>query len=112
MLFRSALWWESFPEEAREFSRFKGWEYSPELSFERRQELLYDSHHSKSLFHINLLQEYLALYGEMVGENLEDERINTPGTISENNWSYRFKPSVEELLDSKALQETIKEIIK
>ena len=58
-------------------------------------QILYDSHHSGSLFHINLLQEYLSLFNDLVDEDPEKERLNLPGTINETNWCYRYKPSVE-----------------
>ena len=32
------------------------WHYEPILSHAQRKELLYDAHHSSSIFHINLLQ--------------------------------------------------------
>ena len=70
----------------------KGWDYTPELTVQHRIEILRESHHSSSLFHINLLQEYLALFPELVWPNPDDERINIPGTISDYNWSYRFRP--------------------
>ena len=79
------LWWTQQIEEAKEFSRFMGWPYSPKLSIDRHREMLYDSHHTSSLFHINLLQEYLALFPDMTWPNPEEERINVPGTVSDKN---------------------------
>ena len=55
-------WWETLPEEAARYAAFKHWAYEPKLSREHHLALLYDSHHTASLFHINLLQEYLALF--------------------------------------------------
>lgn len=103
------LWWRDTPEESRAFATFKHWQYQPKLTFEQRKEILWDSHHSGSLFHVNLLQEYLALFPELVSEMPEKERINVPGTVSPSNWSYRFRPSVEEIVAHEPLK---KEIIK
>lgn len=105
------MWWENFPKEARDFAAFKGWNYTFELSKNRHQEILWDSHHTSSLFHINLLQEYLALVPGLTWPNLDDERINTPGTISERNWSYRYRASMEEIAANEPLRKVIREVI-
>lgn len=105
------LWWRHFPKEAKLFSEFKGWPYEPFLSLEKQKEILYDSHHSTSLFHINLLQEYLTLFPELISKNPTDERINIPGKVLDTNWTYRFVPSVEELTTNVVLIQTLKEII-
>lgn len=104
-------WWEKSIEDAKEFCRFKNWSFTYELPKQHEKEILRDSHHSGSLFHINLLQEYLFLIRDMTWPDPEDERINVPGIISNRNWTYRFRPSVEEIVSSAPLSETIKSII-
>ena len=107
-----AQWWQNVPEEARAFAAFKKWEdYTPALSLRQRQEILWDAHHSSSLFHINPLQEYLALFSELVSSRLEEERINVPGTVSDTNWTYRYLPSVEELTTHVGLRRAMKKIL-
>lgn len=105
------LWWKEYPEEAKLFAQFKNWSYQPILNSEYQKQILYDSHHSNSLFHINLLQEYLSLIPELSWPNIEDDRINIPGTFSEYNWTYRFRPSVEEIVQNERLKELIQELI-
>lgn len=105
------LWWKNSPEEAKEYAESKGWIYAPELSLERHQDILRESHHSASLFHINLLQEYLAAVPGLTWPDPEDEKINFPGTISERNWSYRFCPYVEEIVASKDLAQVMHNVI-
>jgi 4-alpha-glucanotransferase len=102
------LWWRNNPEEAKEFAKYKKWHYAPSLSPEQLKDILWDSHHTSSLFHINLLQEYLALVPHMTWENPEDERINIPGIYSDQNWTYRFRPYVEEIVSSSRLAEIIR----
>lgn len=97
-------WWTLFPKDAKEYCQFKGWEYTPVLSKEFHQEFLYDSHHTNSLFHINLFQEYLFLVPDMTWPNPEDERINIPGLYSERNWTYRFRPALEDIVSSTLLK--------
>lgn len=97
------LWWAHQRREARLYANDLGWTYQPELSQEQRMSILMASHQSSSIFHVNLLQEYLALIPEMTWPNPVDERINLPGTISNANWTYRFKPSVEDIVGSKKL---------
>lgn len=105
------LWWKNQVEEAQEYAKFKGWDYSPELPLERHREILSDSHHSGSLFHVNLLNEYLALVPGLTWPALEDERINIPGTISDFNWSYRFRPTVEEIISNDSLKKIMQNIL-
>lgn len=105
------LWWKKNPEEAKEYSQFKGWDYISYLTPEHQFDILYDSHHTASLFHINLLQEYLALVPGMIWPDPEDERINIPGLILESNWSYRYRPYLEEIIDNPDLRAIFKEIL-
>ncbi|MFN0064728.1 MAG: 4-alpha-glucanotransferase [Chlamydiales bacterium] len=105
------LWWRHYPKEAKLFSEFKGWDYKPFLTLERQREILRDSHTSASIFHINLLQEYLALFPDLVSENPSDERINIPGKILDANWTYRFRPTVEQIVGNIALKELMRTII-
>lgn len=91
-------WWSNQSNEARLYCMQQGWKYSPVLSPEQRLAILRASHQSGSLFHINLLQEYLATVPGMVHDRPEEERINVPGIISKTNWTYRLKPSVEQIL--------------
>lgn len=98
------LWWENYPEEAKMWAQSFQSEYSFELTKAQHFAILLASHQSKSLFHINLLQEYLALIPHMTWSNPEDERINIPGIISDKNWTYRFLPSVEEIIGNAELK--------
>ncbi|MBI3236721.1 MAG: 4-alpha-glucanotransferase [Chlamydiales bacterium] len=104
-------WWEKSPEEAKAFAQFKNWEYTPILSNAYREEILKESHRSASLFHINLLQEYLALFPELVYANPDEERINVPGQILPTNWTYRFRCSIEELTSHEALAKAMTNIL-
>lgn len=104
-------WWIKQPAEVKEFASAYGLEYTPLLTRETQQKILWQSHHSNSIFHINLLQEYLTLFNELSWEDPEEERINVPGTISDNNWTYRFKPMLEEIVAHNGLKEAIKKAI-
>lgn len=106
-----SLWWRDHAEEAMALARFKGWEYHPVLPQDQRRELLRDSHRTSSLFHINLLNEYLALIPLMTWPKAEDERINLPGIVSDSNWTYRFRPTIEEMISSAPLGNEMKNLI-
>lgn len=105
------MWWEEYPEEAELYSESRNWEHSPVWSPELQSRALMDAHRSSSLFHIDLLQELLALFPELVWTSGEEERINTPGTIDRRNWRYRFRPPIEEIAHHKGLKEKIKELV-
>lgn len=106
-----AQWWTNFPEEAKAFADFKHWNYEPVLTNKQRQEILWDSHHTASFFHANLLQEYLDLFPEFSWPELAEERINIPGQTLETNWTFRFRPSVEELTGHHELQLMMEKIL-
>lgn len=105
-----AEWWEKFPEDAEELSLLMGWPYEKTLTFETRLNLLKAAHQTPSLFHVNPLQEYLSLIPELV-RSPKEERINTPGTVGKENWSYRFIPKVEEILSHPELFQLMREIL-
>lgn len=104
-------WWKKHPEESISFAHFKGWNYEPELSNDHLFEILRDSHHTPSFFHINLLQETLTLFSDLSWPNIEDEQINYPGTLTPTNWTYRFRPSLEEILSHPSLANTFRHIL-
>lgn len=104
-------WWKNNPSEAKDYAQFKGWTYAPELTPEQHKEILFDSHHTSSLFHINPLPEYLAAVQGMTWPKLDDERINVPGTITDTNWTYRTLPSVDEIVTSEPLKQVIQQAI-
>jgi 4-alpha-glucanotransferase len=106
------LWWKTHPQEAQDYAKLKGWTYSPELTHDQLFSILRDSHHTASLFHINLLQEYLALVPGMTWPKIEDERVNIPGIISNRNWTYRFRPSVEEIIANDDLRNEMQHLLK
>ncbi|MDF2577220.1 MAG: malQ [Chlamydiales bacterium] len=106
------LWWRDQKGEAEYFCKVKGWDYHPTLSRDKLQAILRESHHTNSVFHINLLPEYLALFSELVWDKPEDERINVPGIVVDTNWSYRCKPSVDEILSHTQLKTVVRSIIK
>lgn len=104
-------WWQNHPDEVQQFANFKGWCYTPKLSREHLFNILWDSYHTTSLFHVNLLQELVALVPGMIWHKIEDERINIPGICNESNWSYRFRPSVEEITSNLTLAHAVRELI-
>lgn len=105
------LWWHNKSDEARDFCHFNHWNYTKMLSRERRYEILKIAHHTSSLFHINLFQEYLALFPELVHKNPENERINIPGFVLPANWTYRFRPNLETILSHPRFRSDLETIL-
>lgn len=98
-------WWQNAPDEAKLYAETKHWNYTVPLPQQCRYEILRESHRTHSLFHINLLNEYLALLPNLVWPDPSQERINVPGTIADTNWTYRFRPSVEEIISNPDLKQ-------
>lgn len=103
-------WWNTWPQEASRYCQLKKFAYRP---FDKEIRLLYlfDSHHSGTLFHVNLLNEYLALYPELVHDSTYEERINIPGTLPDQNWRYRLRLPLEETLAHQPLKDSIASLL-
>lgn len=86
------------------------WAKKP-LDFQARFSMLKESHKSGSLFHVNLLGEYLALFNDLVYNQSDQERINIPGLVSNRNWSYRTRVPLEEIIAHKGLRDAMKNLI-
>ena len=65
---------------------------------------------SKSTWFIPPLQDLLYINKKYWKENVEDERINVPGSVNPFNWTYRIPARLEELLADKELCKKIKEL--
>src|SRR3989344_5683451 len=92
-----------YPEEAFLFCQFMNLSYEPLIDCEKKRKILQAAHQTPSLFHINLLQEYLSFFPELVWLNAEDERINMPGTVLPTNWTYRYRPFLEAMIHHEGL---------
>lgn len=103
-------WWNGHPEESGLYCRLKNIPYRP---FDQTLRLLYlrDSHHSGSLYHVNLFNEYLALYPELVHDSGYEERINRPGTPPQENWRYRLRLPLEKTLSHDGLKASIRSLL-
>jgi len=102
------LWWKDNPDRAKVIAAKQGWTYSPNLTLLQQQQLLWEDLHSNSLFHIELLQDLLP---PSLMKPIEEQRINTPGTLSDTNWTYRYKLSTEEILHSPAATQMLRTIL-
>lgn len=58
---------------------------------------------ANSLFCIPPIQDFLALSARLSPANPEDERVNTPGTVGPQNWTYRMPCTIEALEENVAL---------
>ncbi|MBS3904594.1 MAG: 4-alpha-glucanotransferase [Simkania sp.] len=105
------LWWDNNPEESKAFAKFKGWTYATSLDYDKRLDILRDSHGTPSLFHINLLQEYFALFPELVAEDPNEERINIPGRLQPTNWTYRYHTNIDTWTTHKPLHQALRTLL-
>ena len=73
-------------------------EYSQEATKDFVTAALKKINSTKSIFSIQLLQDWLSLGKFFENWKIEDLRVNTPGTTSDENWSIVMPMSLEELL--------------
>lgn len=106
-----AGWWEEAPEETKQLAHDYNTDWSPKCTPSMAYDLLKVCHSSGSLFHVNLFSEYLSLFHELSWNDPGQERINVPGIISPNNWTYRFRRSLETIISHKKLAKTMSALI-
>lgn len=106
-----ALWWLNKSEEAKDYAKSVNFNYESSITREQQFAILKASLHTASVFHINLLQEYLSLIKGFTSDNISEEQINVPGTISNKNWTYRFSKPVEEIVKSEELKQLIHKLL-
>ncbi len=101
-------WWREEPDhhgflESLGINEVLGEDYDIETAVKVIRGLM----QSRSALTILPLQDFLALSDDLRTDNPEDERINLPGTVTDKNWTYRIKVSVEELANHKIWCELI-----
>lgn len=104
-------WWAYQHREAQEFCEQYNFSYASDLTQDLHMKILKQSHNSGSLFHINLLQEYLSLFPELSHACLNDERVNVPGVVSSDNWSTRYIPTISEMQSHAALKKFLTSLV-
>jgi 4-alpha-glucanotransferase len=86
-------------------------ECSPAVLSEEHVKLIIESlFNSNSLLAILPLQDFMALSQKFIPQDPDVDRINTPGTVSAKNWSWRMPCLLEELLSETELNERIEEL--
>jgi 4-alpha-glucanotransferase len=96
-------WWTEDPLVAKRAAHDYGLTWNPVCTPSLLSDILSVSHRSGSLFHINLLNEYLSLFPELSWNDPELERINRPGTLDPLNWSYRTKVPLSSIVNHPGL---------
>ena len=67
-------------------------------------------HRVASVLCISQLQDYLAMDPGLAPASVDEERINWPGTTSEDNWVYRMPVSIEALNQNEELAEAVRRV--
>lgn len=105
-------WWYEEPEHRGFLEALEIWddlhgEYTPELAKRLISQILQTS----SVLCIFQAQDLFALDARHRTEDPEEERINWPGTVSEKNWTYKMKPSLEDLGSDKDFTQRLAALI-
>ncbi len=103
-------WWQHAEEDALRFASDYNIPFESPLLFSTHVTILKLAHQTHSRYHINLLQEYLALFPELSWEDPDDERINIPGIVNESNWTYRFMPMLNTIIAHEGLKAIMRQL--
>lgn len=107
-----AQWWRDNKRVAKHYAKNQGWTYEPDLKKEQLRHLLRAAYRTNSFMHISLLDEFLALFPKYVPICLDRRQINIPGSWGDHNWTYRFVPTLEQLLADATFIRTLRSITK
>ncbi|MEC7838576.1 MAG: 4-alpha-glucanotransferase [Chlamydiota bacterium] len=103
-------WWNENPKTSETWAKSMGLPYKKNISKALLKQVLRLCHGSSSVFHINLLQEYLCIIPNYTWDDQRKDRINIPGTVGDKNWCYRYRPSVEQMISCRQLKELMREL--
>ncbi|MGE3954420.1 MAG: 4-alpha-glucanotransferase [Parachlamydiales bacterium] len=105
------LYWQRYPGDSRELAHFLNLKWERVLPTDHLAQILKWSHATSSLFHVNPIQEYLALEPDFTSRSLERERVNLPGTLSILNWSWRLPCPIETLLHHPTFSKKVADLL-
>ena len=109
------LWWEETDRALIQFyfeHILHGDGIAPLQLTEELAEAIIEQHlSSPSMFALFLLQDLLSLDGSLRRKDCKEERINDPA-ILHHRWNFRFHLKVEELLNHRAFQEKIRNLVR
>ncbi|MFA5928196.1 MAG: 4-alpha-glucanotransferase [Candidatus Margulisiibacteriota bacterium] len=104
-------WWQEASADERQafWGQFLAWENSAtvEIAPLSYQHLLMTIYKCNSIFVINPLQDILNWSALFPGDP-KQYKVNTPGTISENNWSIRYPFSLKTLVSYTGINNFVK----
>jgi len=103
-------WWEKEADQGQ-FAGFIGVPSLPKIYNPGTAKVILSKVASaRSLFRVFQIQDLLHLSNNWYSDDPADERINTPGTQSENNWSYRLPAPVSDIAKDKELIAAVTEL--
>ncbi|MDR2580718.1 MAG: 4-alpha-glucanotransferase, partial [Fibromonadaceae bacterium] len=82
------------------------------LSAEHIELIIKNIFNANSLIALLPLQDFMALSQKFISKNPEADRVNTPGTIGLENWSWRMPCELESLLKETELNKSIAKLVK
>ncbi|MGL1891012.1 MAG: 4-alpha-glucanotransferase [Spirochaetaceae bacterium] len=104
-------WWTEFNKDeisgALNLSERLGDEATPE-QISKMYEALLKTTSQIAMFQF---QDLLALDGKLRRKDMDKERINVPGTVTEYNWSYRMDFTIEELILNSSFTNKVQELL-
>lgn len=104
-------WWEEEPDRAM-YAVNRGCETQEEkMTPEIAGKILKKLFKAKSKLVIIPLQDLFATNAGLIRGPAHDERVNIPGTVSDDNWSYRVPFSLEEMGNMAEMSELQKSIL-
>lgn len=102
-------WWKSHHKDAKKFVHARKWHFHNTLTPSTHKKILKECHTTSSLFHINLIHEYLRIFPQLSWKHPDDDRINMPGLELKSNWTFRLRPIIDEITSHEELRAMMKE---
>lgn len=81
------------------------------LSTAHAKKVIAEIFKTSSLLCVFQIQDFFALHKNLRINKVEDERINTPGTVNETNWSYKIPVTLEQLLKEEEFNQELTSLV-
>lgn len=92
-----AAYWHAHPQARVQLQQLLGLPAHAKWDQEMQLQALKALHRAPCRWIVNPIQEYLNISKKYFPSDLNHARINTPGTVSPTNWTYRMPVSLDDL---------------
>ncbi len=104
-------WWSEFPKTEVAHAMNFDEPFNKDFSTQEVKRLYSGLLKTSAKIAIFQFQDLLAIDEKIYRKDMDSERINVPGTVNNENWSYRMDGTLESLIENKVFSAELKKLI-